>query len=156
MLKRITISLCVLFTVTVLIQGCASTNPKAGQVTVIQNPNGTLTTNVEPAYIPNVSGSKIVGTATDINNGFPSPYQAPIGWALGIASGVMAWLAKRKNDQAAAANDAKTQAVATTNALAASVAAQGPTVAQAVLDHASSAEATFPAVADAVNRKTLV
>jgi hypothetical protein len=151
-MKKNTVLPIVLFMVATfaIIVGCASPNPAFNPA---QPPSAT-----NPPYVPNTNvttgvaiGQGVNAVTTPVN-----PYSGLVDIGLGAAAAIAAWIAKRKNDQAAAANDHAAQQTAVANQLAASVVAQGNTVAQSVLDHASTNEAVFPAVADAVNRKTLV
>lgn len=121
----------------VILTGCASQNPAwtAG------NTNGV------PQYIPNPalaaasnSVSSAAGAVAPVN-----PYAVWTDWGIkllfGVAGAVAAGVAASKNKNAVI------------DTLAAGVVKQGPTVAQAVLDHAST-HPTFTAVADAINSNT--
>ena len=124
-----------------LLAGCASPNPNYDPT---KPPSPT-----NPPNIPNKAATQAADTAAVVAPLIPPPYgtiRAGGGVLVGAVAGVFA---KVKNDQAASAS-------ATTAQLAASVVAQGPTVAQQVLDHASHNEAMYPSVADAVNKKTVV
>ena len=117
------------------IEGCASPNPNYDSTKPPSAAN--------PPNLPNKP-------ATDIANGagvaapvVPSPW-GPIIGAVGALIGVVATaVANNKNNQAIAANATATQ-------LATSVAAQGSTVAQAVIQHASNSAQAAPVFA-AVN-----
>ena len=121
--------------------GCASPNPNF-------NPNVPISSTNQP-NIPNTTVTKVVDTGSQVAPLVPPPYNGIVIAGLGLATAIAGIFAKVKNDQAAAS-------AATTNQLAASVAAQGPTVSQQVLDHAANNEAVYPSVADAVNKKTVV
>lgn len=133
-----------------LMVGCASPNPAFNPK---EPPSAT-----NPPYIPNTNATTAVaiGQAANAATAPVNPYAPLVDIGLVAATAIAAWIAKRKNDQAQASADAAAQHAATLNQLAASVVAQGPTVAQQVLDHAANNEAVFPAVADAVNKKTVV
>lgn len=132
----------VLVGLAILVYGCASPNPTYNASQPVSASN--------PAYIPNTNVTTGIGVAQGVNavTAPLNPYSPLVDIGLTTGLAVAAWFAKRKNDQLAAST-------AVTNQLAASVVAQGPTVAQAVLDHASSNEAVYPAVADVVNKKTV-
>lgn len=131
-----------------LIQGCAS--PNLGY-----NPNQPASAS-NPPYVANTNLTTAVGIGQGVNavTAPVNPYSPLVDIGLATALAIAGFIAKRKNDQAAAAADAASQKTAALNQLAASVAAQGPTTVQSILDHASNNEDVFPAVADAVNRKT--
>lgn len=123
-----------------MLPGCASPNPTFNPAQPAVPPNVPYLANTNVA--PILDALRAANAATAPAN----PYSFPIEIGLGAGAALAAWLAKRKNDQYAAAQATATQ-------LAASVAAQPPTVQQAILDHASVNEAVYPAVADAINRK---
>ena len=124
-----------------LLAGCASPNPNYDASKPASATN-------QP-YAPNKSAAQAADTAGAVAPLVPPPWGTAVA-GLGLLVGVVAsTIAKIKNDQAISA-------AATASQLAASVVAQGPTVAQSVLDHASANEAVYPAVADVVNKKTVV
>jgi hypothetical protein len=105
-------------------------------LTIVQT---NVTTNLPPLntnapYLPNQTGTAIVGYANQAAPFVPEPYRTLLDGLLGLATATMTLVAKKKNDAAVAAN-------ATTSQLAASVNAQGPTVAAAVATHAALAQA---------------
>lgn len=114
--------------------GCASPNPSFNPA---QPPSAT-----NPQYVPNKTGTAILDTISAANAATApaNPYSIPIGIGVGAGYALLAWFAKSKTDQAAAAK-------ATTAQIAASVAAQGPAVAQAVTDHASNTPLAVPVFA---------
>ena len=120
-----------------LIVGCASPNPNFNPA---QPPSAT-----NPPNIPNKTVTTIVDTGTQIAPVVPPPYNTILLAGLGLATAVAGIFAKVKNDQA-------TASAATTSQIAASVAAQGPLVAQAVTDHASNSPQATPVFA-AINAK---
>lgn len=132
--------LCLLFLAAVIV-GCASVNPNAGQ----KDPT---TGAVQPPYLPNKTVTDGVAGAQPYVGLVPAPYNTAVEAALLLATGIAGIVAGVKNKQAGTATATATQ-------LATSVVAQGPTVAQAVLDHASANEAVYPAVANLVNLKTV-
>lgn len=102
-LKRLAVLGCMVYTVVTLVNGCASPNPNAGQVTVTTNPStGASTTNVAPAYIPNTNLTAIVGTVGTINTATSAidPYSGIISLLLGITTVIGGGLAAYKNSQA--------------------------------------------------------
>jgi len=126
-----------------LLVGCASPNPT-------YNPSQPPSAG-NPPYIPNTNVTTGVAIGQGVNGVTApfNPYSPLVDIGLATAAAVAAWIAKRKNDQAVASGAVASQ-------LAASVVAQGPTISQQVLDHASTNESVYPAVADAVNKKTVV
>jgi len=120
-----------------LIVGCASPNPNFNPA---QPPSAT-----NPPNIPNKTVTTIVDTGTQIAPVVPPPYNTILLAGLGLATAVAGIFAKVKNDQA-------TASAATTSQIAASVAAQGPLVEQAVTDHASNSPQATPVFA-AINAK---
>lgn len=123
-----------------LFVGCASPNPNFNPALPPSASN--------PPSVPNKTAAGLADLAGQIAPVAPAPY-GPLVGGIGLLIGAVAGIIAKKN------NDSKIAAQATTTQLAASVVAQGPTVAQAVLDHASNNEAVFPAVANAVNLKTV-
>lgn len=99
MFKRLVLTLCVVYTAITLINGCASPNPNAGQKTVIVNPDGTFTTNTAPQYIPNTTGTQVVGYAKTAAPFIPAPYGDILTLAAGIATVVMTKISNNKNAQ---------------------------------------------------------
>lgn len=129
--------------------GCAALNPNAGQTTVTTNPaTGVTTTNVAPAYIPNPTVTAIVGYGNTAAPFIPAPWGTILSGVLAAATIVSTTIATKKSNAAATSS-------ATADQLAASVVAQGPTVAQAVLAHASNNSPVYPAVAAAINNNTV-
>jgi hypothetical protein len=110
--------------------GCGTPNPNYHAT---QAPD--LTNN--PPYMPNQTGTGVVATGTQVAQFLPPPYDGLALGILGLASGVMTLIARQQNKKAIQ--------------LATSVAAQGPAVAQAVIDHASNSDQAT-AVFEAVNK----
>lgn len=63
-------------------------------------PNGLMTTN----YVVSPKVSSFLNTVGEVNNALPTPYQGPVNGLLGLVSGVLGWIAYRKNRQADAAS----------------------------------------------------
>lgn len=142
-MKKLLLACLLSFAIASLIVGCASPNPtfNPGQPPSASN----------PPYVPNTNVTTGVAIGQGVNGVTApfNPYSPLVDIGLATAAAVAAWIAKRKNDQAVASGAVASQ-------LAASVVAQGPTIAQQVLDHASNNEAIYPDVADVVNKKTVV
>ncbi len=134
------LSLLVLVLVVVLVPSCASPNPNAGKPDPI-------TGQPQPPFSPNKTGTDIVNGAAPVAAALPPPYSAIAIGVLTLTTAIMGYAAQQKNAAA-------TTATATANQLAASVAAQPATVTQAILDHASTNVAVYPAVAGLVNQNT--
>lgn len=132
-----------------LIVGCATKNPTAGQP-VLDPVTGQPTGQVQPPFIPNATGTKIVGYANQAAPLIPSPWGTILTGVGAIATLVMGGIAKQQSGKASDATDKATAAQATTTQIAKSVAAQGDSVAQAVINHASSS-GVAPAVFAAIN-----
>lgn len=130
----------------VWIIGCASSNPN-------YDPKKPVGPTNQP-YLENKSARQAADTAGAVAPLVPPPYGTilgGIGVIIGAAAGVFA---KVKNDKAAAAEEEANTHATTANQLAASIVAQGPSVTQKILDHASENVEVFPAVSDVVNRNT--
>ena len=119
----------------VIIIGCAVPNPSYNSS---QPPSGS-----NPPYAPNPAGTNAAGIAGAVAPFVPPPWGEVVGGIGALAAVIAGAIAKSKNNQAIAAQAATTQ-------LATSVAAQGPAVAQAVIDHASGSAQAAPVFA-AVN-----
>ena len=85
-------------------------------------------------YVPNEALVKVVGVATKINDATAAadPYSGAITWGLGVALAVAGWIAKRKNDQAAAAQ------TLTKTVIQGVEAADNPAVKLAIQTHATA------------------
>jgi hypothetical protein len=110
-LIRAALVLCVVYTVVTLVNGCASTNPLAGQpiinpatgqpVTVTNASTGVVTTNVQPPFVPNNSVTSAVNTIGSLNSATAplNPYSGLVSLGLGlttvIAGGIAAWQNKK-------------------------------------------------------------
>lgn len=116
--------------------GCASPNPAFNPA---QPPSAS-----NPPYVPNQTVTGIAATGNAIAPAVPAPWGTIITGALALATAIATGVAYQKNG-------ALTAAQATTAQIAASVAAQGPAVAQAVVQHASNNDAVAPAVFAAIN-----
>jgi len=133
-------------TIALITISCTTPNPNAGQpITSISPTTGLPVTTPAPAYIPDpriAGASNAVVAATEALAPI-NPWAGLTQLAIPLIFGI--W--------GAAATKSSLTKSSTINALATSVAAQGPTIAQAILDHASNAEATYPAVVTAINAK---
>lgn len=110
-----------------LVQGCAATNPN-------YNASQPQSASNQP-YLPNAAATNAAGIAGAVAAVVPPPYGTILGVVGTLIGAIAGAFAYQKN--------------AAATQLATSVAAQGPAVAQAVIDHASStpqAAAVFTAV----------
>lgn len=149
MKKRIVLSLLITAVIGLAI-GCASTNPNAGKPIV--NDQGVVT-GTQPAYIPNTivtQGASLVQQAAPV---IPAPYGDAAAIAASLALAIAAYVAKLKNQQAAASSTLAAQTLA---AGVVKAGASTPDVLRIVSDVAANTSTSAAAVvaahiADATN-----
>lgn len=145
-LNKLLLAVCVIYTVVTLVNGCATPNPNAGQITTSTNPQtGVTTTNIAPAYLPNQTVTGLVNTASQIAPLVPAPYGTLLSGLLALATlgagGIAAW----KNNQANGLTTQLTSIIqgvenATTDAAGANVAAvSGTAIKASIASHAKAA-----------------
>lgn len=142
-MKKLILPLIILATIII---GCATQNPNAGKPNV--DPQTGITNGVQPAYIPNTTGTKIIGYANEAAPLVPPPYGTILGGAASLAAIILGAIAKKKNDQANTATLAA-------QTLAEGVVKAGPTVVQTVQEvAANTSSAALAAVATHINNAT--